>query len=217
MIYTYDILLNWTKEERLKEFYEWNLEDDLEHIKKMPIIRIRESLLKDLLTSKVKIDKTFLSKIKYKSESYFHNEIDVIDYAVIVTTEKKALALELDNEGNVMYKSSLLIDEEEEVLEIGEDLVVMDIPYEVITKNKKVSYLTRKEEEEKKFLIKEIKKIKQNKERSKLNYLYKEFFVDNVESFNDKLTLLEKEISKDYNSFHHNLYNLLKLSTIKKK
>ena len=217
MIYTYDILLNWTKEERLKEFYEWNLEDDLEHIKKMPIIRIRESLLKDLLTSKVKIDKTFLSKIKYKSESYFHNEIDVIDYAVIVTTEKKALALELDNEGNIMYKSSLLIDEEEEVLEIGEELVIMDIPYEVITKNKKVSYLTRKEEEEKKLLIKEIKKIKQNKERSKLNYLYKEFFVDNVESFNDKLTLLEKEISKDYNSFHHNLYNLLKLSTIKKK
>ena len=217
MIYTYDILLNWTKDDRLKEFFEWNLEDDLEHIKKMPIIRIRESLLKDLLTSKVKIDKTFLSKIKYKSESYFHNEIDVIDYAVIVTTEKKALALELDNEGNIMYKSSLLIDEEEEVLEIGEELVIMDIPYEVITKNKKVSYLTRKEEEEKKFLIKEIKKIKQNKERSKLNYLYKEFFVDNVESFNDKLTLLEKEISKDYNSFHHNLYNLLKLSTIKKK
>lgn len=217
MIYTYDILLNWTKEERLKEFYEWTLEDDLEHIKKMPIIRIRESLLKDLLTSKVKIDKTFLSKIKYKSESYFHNEIDVIDYAVIVTTEKKALALELDNEGNVMYKSSLLIDEEEEVLEIGEDLVVMDIPYEVITKNKKVSYLTRKEEEEKKFLIKEMKKIKQNKEESKLNYLYKEFFIDDVESFNDKLTILEKEISKDYNSFHHNLYNLLKLSTIKKK
>ena len=176
MIYTYDILLNWTKGERLKEFYEWTLEDDLEHIKKMPIIRIRESLLKDLLTSKVKIDKSFLSKIKYKSESYFHNEIDVIDYAVIVTTLRKALALELDDEGNVMYKSSLLIDEEEEILEIGEDLVVMDIPYEVISKTNNISYLTRKEEEERRFLTKEIKKIKQNKEKSKLNYLYKEFF-----------------------------------------
>ena len=217
MIYTYDILLNWTKDERLKEFYEWNLEDDLEHIKRMPIIRIRESLLKDLLTSKVKIDKTFLSKIKYKTESYFHNEIDVIDYAVIVTTLRKALALELDNEGNVMYKSNLLIDEEEEVLEIGEELVVMDIPYKVISKNNKVSYLTRKEEEEKKFLTKELKKIKQNKEESKLNYLFKEFFIDDVDTFNDKLNVLEKEISKDYNSFHHKLYNLLKLSTIKKK
>ena len=217
MIYTYDILLNWTKEERLKEFYEWALEDDLEHIKKMPIIRIRESLLKDLLTSKVKIDKSFLSKIKYKSESYFHNEIDVIDYAFIVTTEKKSLALELDDEGNVMYKSSLLIDEEEEILEIGEDLVVMDIPYEVTSKTNNISYLTRKEEEERRFLTKEIKKIKQNKEKSKLNYLYKEFFIDDVESFNDKLTILENEISKDYNSFHHRLYNLLKLSAIKKK
>ena len=217
MIYTYDILLNWTKGERLKEFYEWTLEDDLEHIKKMPIIRIRESLLKDLLTSKVKIDKSFLSKIKYKSESYFHNEIDVIDYAFIVTTEKKSLALELDDEGNVMYKSSLLIDEEEEILEIGEDLVIMEIPYEVISKTNNISYLTRKEEEERRFLTKEIKKIKQNKEKSKLNYLYKEFFIDDVESFNDKLTILEKEISKDYNSFHHKLYNLLKLTTIKKK
>ena len=217
MIYTYDILLNWTKGERLKEFYEWNLEDDLEHIKKMPIIRISESFLKDLLTSKIKIDKSFLSKIKYKTESYFHNEIDVIDYAVIVTTLRKALALELDNEGNVMYKSNLLIDEEEEVLEIGEELVVMDIPYKVISKNNKVSYLTRKEEEEKKFLTKEIKKIKKNKEESKLNYLFKEFFIDNVDTFNDKLNVLEKEISKDYNSFHHKLYNLLKLSTIKKK
>ena len=217
MIYTYDILLNWTKNGRLKEFYEWNLEDDLEHIKKMPIIRISESFLKDLLTSKIKIDKSFLSKIKYKTESYFHNEIDVIDYAVIVTTLRKALALELDNEGNVMYKSNLLIDEEEEVLEIGEELVVMDIPYKIMSKNNKVSYLTRKEEEEKKFLTKELKKIKQNKEESKLNYLFKEFFIDNVDTFNDKLNVLEKEISKDYNSFHHKLYNLLKLSTIKKK
>ncbi len=217
MIYTYDILLNWTKDDRLKEFFEWNLEDDLEHIKKMPIIRIRESMLKDLLTSKIKMSKEFLSKIKYKTESYFHNDIDVIDYAVIVTTLKKSLALELDNEGNVIYKSNLLLDEEEEVLEIGEELMIMDIDYKVVSKNNKISYLTRKEEEEKKFLTKEIKKIKTNKEESKLNYLYKEFFSTELNNFNDKLKLIEKEISKDYSSFHHRLYNLLKLSTTKKK
>lgn len=217
MIYTYDILLNWTKDTKLLDFYEWTLEDDLEHIKKIPIIRISEVMLKDLLTSKIKIDKSFLFKIKCKTESYFHNEVDIIDYAVIVTTLKKAIALELDNEGNVIYKSNLLLDEEEEVLEIGEELVVMDIPYKVVKKNNKISYLTRKEEEEKKFLVKEIKKIKLNKEESKLNYLYKEFFTKEIDSFNDKLKLIEEEISKDYNKFHHKLYNLLKLSTIKKK
>ena len=217
MIYTYDILLNWTKDTRLKEFYEWNLEDDLEHIKKIPIIRVKDIVLKSLLTSKIKIDKTFLSKIKDKTESYFHNEIDVIDYAVIVTTSKKSLALELDNEGNVIYKSNLLLDEEEEVLEIGEELIPMDIPYKVISKSNKVSYLTRKEEEENKFLSREIKKIRQNKEESKLNYLYKEFFIDEGGDFNSKLMILEKEVSKEYNDFHHKLYNLLKLSAIKKK
>ena len=217
MIYTYDILLNWTKDYKLKEFYEWNLEDDLEHIKKIPIIRISEFVLKDLLTSKIKVDKNFLSKIKSKTESYFHNEIDTIDYAAIVTTPKKALALELDEEGNVTYKSSLLLDEEEEVLEIGEELVVMDIAYEVLKKNTKTSYLTRKEEEERKFLDREIKKIKINKEESKLNYLYKEFFTNEVNDFSTKLKIIEQEVSKDYNSFHHKLYNLLKLSTIKKK
>lgn len=217
MIYTYDILLNWTKDTKLLDFYEWTLEDDLEHIKKIPIIRISEVMLKDLLTSKIKIDKSFLFKIKCKTESYFHNEVDIIDYAVIVTTLKKAIALELDNEGNVIYKSNLLLDEEEEILEIGEELVVMDIPYKVVKKNNKIAYLTRKEEEEKKFLVKEIKKIKLNKEESKLNYLYKEFFTKEIDSFNDKLKLIEEEISKDYNKFHHKLYNLLKLSTIKKK
>ncbi len=217
MIYTYDILLNWTKEDRLKEFYEWTLDDDLEHIKKMPIIKIKDSLLKDLLTAKIKIDNSFLAKIKYKSEGYFQNDVDVIDYAFISTTSKKALALELDSSGNVMYRSNLLLDEEEEVLELSEDLVAMDIPYEVITKYNKISYLTRKEEEEKSFLIKELKKMKKKKEESKLNYLYKEFFIDKVDSFSERVNILEEEISKDYNDFHHNLYNLLKLSTIKKK
>lgn len=217
MIYTYDILLNWTKEERLKDFYEWDLEDDLEHIKKIPIIRISDAMLKDLLTSKIKIDKSFLPKIKLKTESYFHNEIDKIDYAVILTTTRKALALELDSEGNVTYKSNLLLDEEEEVLEIGEELMIMDIDYKVLKRNKKTSYLTRKEETEKNFLVKELKKIKINKEESKLNYLYKEFFSTEVKTFEDKLNILEKELNKDYNNFHHKLYALLKLSLIRKK
>ena len=217
MIYTYDILLNWTKDERGKDFYEWSLEDDLEHIKKIPIIKISEIMLKDILTSKIKINKQFLSKIKSKTESYFHNGIDKIDYAVIVSTNKKAIAIELDEEGNIIYKSHLLLDEEEEVLEMVEELTTTNIEYKILKKNSKINYLTRKEEEEQKFLEKEIKKIKANKEESKLNYLYKEFFAKDVNNFNTKLTILQEEISKEYNSFHHKLYNLLKLSTIKKK
>lgn len=217
MIYTYDILLNWTNEERLKEFFEWNLEDDLEHIKKIPIIRVSDKFIKDLITSKLKIDTNFLPKIKNKAESYFHNEIDTIDYAVIFTNGKLAIAVELDEDGITSYKSTMLLDEEEEVLDMSEELVLLDINYVILKRNKKYSYLTREEEKEKEFLTKELKKIKEKKEEAKINYLYKEFFNDDNISYDLKLKTLQNEIEKEYNSFHNKLYKLLKLSTIRKK
>ncbi len=217
MIYTYDILLNWTKDDRLKEFFEWNLEDDLEHIKKIPIIKVSDRFIKDLLTSKLKVDKSLLLKIKNKTESYFHNDIDVIDYATIFTNGKVSLAVELDEEGLTAYKSTMLLDEEEEVLDMSEELVLFNINYEVIKRNKKYSYLTRKEEEEKEFLSKELKKIKDKKEEAKINYLYKEFFNDDNISYDLKLKKLQTEVDKDYNIFHNKLFKLLKLTTIRKR
>lgn len=217
MIYTYDILLNWTKNLQLIEFYEWNLEDDLEHIKKIPIFRVSDKVIKDLLTSKLKIDISFLSKIKNKAEGYFHNDIDIIDYAVIVSNNKKAIALELNNKGEVLYKSAMLLDEEEEVLDIVEELEKTDLKYEVLDRSKEELYLTRREKEIKDFLLKELKKIKSNKEISKLNYLYEEFFSKENLDFATKIDKLKLEIEKDYNDFHNKLYSLLKLTTIKKK
>ena len=217
MIYTYDILLNWTEELRLKEFYEWSLDDDLEHIKKIPLIRVSDNFIKDLLVSKIKLDKNFLIKIKDRAEGYFHNDIDIIDYAVIVATSKKALALELDEDGVILYKSSLLLDEEEEVLEMIEELKTTEVNYEILKRNKNINYLTRKEEKEKNFLLKEINKIKVNKEDAKLNYLYQEFFEEIEDGFDKKLKKLDEEVKKDNSSFNSKLFNLLKLATIKKK
>ena len=217
MIYTYDILLNWTKNLHLIEFFEWNLEDDLEHIKKIPIFRVSDKVIKDLLTSKLKIDISFLSKIKNKAEGYFHNDIDIIDYAVIVSNNKKAIALELNNKGEVLYKSAMLLDEEKEVLDIVEELEKTDLKYEILDSSKEELYLTRREKEIKVFLLKELKKIKSNKEISKLNYLYEEFFSKENLDFVSKIDELKLEIEKDYNEFHNKLYSLLKLTTIKKK
>ena len=217
MIYTYDILLNWTKELRLKEFYEWSLDDDLEHIKKIPLIRVSDNFIKDLLVSKIKLDKNFLIKIKDRAEGYFHNDIDIIDYAVIVASSKKALALELDEDWVIIYKSSLLLDEEEEVLEMIEELKTTEVNYEILKRNKNINYLTRKEEKEKNFLLKEINKIKVNKEDAKLNYLYQEFFEEIEDGFDKKLKKLDEEVKKDNSSFNSKLFNLLKLATIKKK
>ena len=87
---------------------------------------------------------------------------------------------------------------------------------EIIKSCKDIKYLTRKEEQEIKFLERELKKIKAKREEAKLNYIYKEFFSSDNPDFNFKYTKLEKELQKDYNSFHSKLYNLLKLTVSKK-
>ena len=71
--------------------------------------------------------------------------------------------------------------------------------------------------EEKEFLSKELKKIKDKKEEAKINYLYKEFFNDDNISYDLKLKKLQTEVDKDYNIFHNKLFKLLKLTTIRKR
>ena len=216
MIYIYDILLNWTKNLKLREYFEWQINDDLEHIKRIPLIKVSDNLIKDLLVSKIRIEKSFLTKIKDKTEGYFKNDVDIVEYAAIVFNDKKAIAVELDETGLVCYKSAMLIDEEDEVLSMGEGLTPLELDYEILKSCKETKYLTRKEEQEIKFLEKELKKIKTNREEAKLNYLYKEFFSSDNPDFNSKLIKLEKELQKDYNNFHSKLYSLLKLTVSKK-
>lgn len=212
MIYTYDILLNWAKGDMINEFYEWNLDDDLEHIKKIPLVKVSDIAIKDILTSLVKVDKDFLGKIKNKTQSYFHNDIDIIEYAVIVSNGKRAVALELDSDGVVLYKSLMLLDEEEEVLTDTLELALTNIKYDVIKKYQDNNYLTRYEKGVYNYLEKEVKKLNIEKDRAKINYLYSEFFVNDSLDIKTKFLFLVKELDKEYGSFHEKLYQLLKLS-----
>ncbi len=217
MIYIYDILLNWSKGAMINEFYEWSLDDDLEHIKKIPLVKVSDMTIKDMLTSLVKVDKEFLGKIKNKTQSYFHNDIDIIDYAVIVSNGKRALALELDGDGLILYKSLMLLDEEEEVLTDTLELTLTDIKYEVIKRYCDNNYLTRYERGVYNYLEKEVKKLNVKRDGAKINYLYSEFFVDDSLDIKTKFLFLLKELDKEYGSFHEKLYQLLKLSNSKLK
>lgn len=217
MIYIYDILLNWSKGATINEFYEWSLDDDLEHIKKIPLVKVSDMTIKDMLTSLVKVDKEFLGKIKNKTQSYFHNDIDIIDYAVIVSNGKRALALELDGDGFILYKSLMLLDEEEEVLTDTLELTLTDIKYEVIKRYCDNNYLTRYERGVYNYLEKEVKKLNIKRDEAKINYLYSEFFVDDSLDIKTKFLFLLKELDKEYGIFHEKLYQLLKLSNSKLK
>ncbi len=199
MIYIYDILLNLRQIDDALEFYEWREDDGIEHIKKVPLFKVSKTLIEDLFTNKLQLDITILSKIRNKAICYFNGETKQIPYLVLLSDGRKCFAIELDNKGNTLYKSSLLLDEEEEVLEMTEELVEMPIGYKKTKINNSKDQLTRFEKDNQKFLLRELERIKDNKEE--INYLYEEYFDNNLTSIEDKFNTLKDNIYKGSSNY----------------
>lgn len=199
MIYIYDILLNLRQMDEGLEFYEWKEDDLIEHIKKVPLFKVSKTLIEDLFTNKLQLDITILPKIRNKAICYFNGETKQIPYLVLLSDGRKCFAIELDNKGNTLYKSSLLLDEEEEVLEMTEELVELPIGYKKTKLKNNKDQLTRFEKDNQKFLLRELEKIKDNKEE--INYLYEEYFDNNLTSIEDKFNTLKDNVYIGSNNY----------------
>ncbi len=199
MIYIYDILLNLRQIDEGLEFYEWKEDDLIEHIKKVPLFKVSKTLIEDLFTNKLQLDITILPKIRNKAICYFNGETKQIPYLVLLSDGRKCFAIELDNKGNTLYKSSLLLDEEEEVLEMTEELVELPIGYKKTKIKNNKDQLTRFEKDNQKFLLRELEKIKDNKEE--INYLYEEYFDNNLTSIEDKFNTLKDNVYIGSNNY----------------
>ena len=65
MIYIYDILLNFNTS--LIEFFEWKENDLIKYIKKIPIYKVSDDFLYNLVNNEIKIESNFLNNIKDKT------------------------------------------------------------------------------------------------------------------------------------------------------
>ena len=139
-----------------------------------------------------------------------------LEYAVLVSDLNKVIALEFDKKGVVISKSSLLLDEEEEIIEEAYDLKEEQIPYIVQSKIKKDHFLTRAEIKKQRYLLKEIKNLYKDKNSDKLIYLYEELYKKDNLSLQDKYLKLKLDIEENYSSIHNNLYEIVRLTYIKK-
>ena len=68
MNYIYDILLNFNTS--LYDFYEWNDNDDITHIRKMPVFKVNTQMIEDIKHHKIEVESKFLNKIKSKTEMF---------------------------------------------------------------------------------------------------------------------------------------------------
>lgn len=215
MTYIYDVLLNFTEDERVYEFFEWEKDDEVEHIKRIPLYRVSTKSLEEILTHNIILNIDFLEEIKDKTLSYKKN-IN-LEYAMLVTDLNKIIALEFNNKGKIIARSNLLLDEEEEIIEEAYDVLEEKIIYTLDNKIKRTSFLTRKEEKQQKYLIQEINYLYKEKLYDKLNFLYNELYTKDNIPIDKKYEILIQDLTNNYNYKHNNLYEIVRLTYTKKQ
>ena len=215
MIYVYDIILNWS-DDKVYEFFEWELNDDLEHIKRIPLFKVNSKILDDVLNYNFQIDNDFLNKVYNLTEIYTSNNVEKIEYASLFSDGVRTIAIEFSNDGKSICRSKLLLDEEQEVEILSNKLVEFDIKIKTYDKIENNLFTTRLESEIKKILTIEINDSYNKGNFDKLKYLYFEYFgreQDDIEMIYKKLL---SSIDKEINYSHNKIYEVVKLSYLNK-
>lgn len=204
MNYIYDILLNF--DTNLYDFYDWNTTDDITHIRKVPVFKINNKTYRDIKYNKIKVEQNFVTKIKKRCETFEDRQI--IDEVSLFSNGKEAIAIKFEN-GINKYKSLLLLDEEEEIIEACERMNYSLINYEVIEKSRGFLFETKKEYEKKIYLNEEINRLVLQKEEEKLKYIFFECFNKKEEDLSKIVEELNKNISNE--KISNTLESLFKL------
>ena len=93
MNYYYDIVLNF--QEKNYMFYEWEEEDSIDIIKKIPIFQVNIKTFKDLINNEINVDLEFLKSIENRTE--LKNK--TLKYVALFASKNGSIALEFNNEG----------------------------------------------------------------------------------------------------------------------
>ena len=217
MIYIYDILLNFCDNDLVYDFYEWDNKDNIENIKRIKLLGIDKKIFDDLLNYECKVDTDFLLKIYKTCEVYSSKKVKILDYAMLVSDGERVIALEFNKEGDIIYKSKLLMDEEDEIAELATNLEIYNINYIKGKRVLKTRFFTRYELVIRNYLYHEIEDSYKNKKYDKLKYLYQEYFDKDSTSYKKIKEELIDSIKDKIDNKHINLYNLLRLTTKKKQ
>lgn len=206
MNYYYDVLLNF--QDNYYMFYEWDEFDTIEYFKKIPLFYVDTKTLANMILKIVKVDKEFLEIIENKTKLKQNKNLK---YNCILSDGKNSVALEFNEDGKVINKSSLTIEDELNINEFIYSISKSKINYDII--NDDVFFKeTRQELKVKKILKLEIDTMYEKKNYSKLKYIYLEWFdeiLDNIEiMYNNMIDKINGKLTdKEYH-----IYELIKIS-----
>ncbi len=198
MTYIYDIALNF--QDNYYQFFEWNKHDKIKNLSKLPIYHVTDEDILNFKNNKVKVDISTIQK--FKEENNKRGKIILLVSNSIIT-----IGLLFDLEGNVLKKSSLIYEEEDEANDIAMHLPLTKITYQEIIPINEENKL-RIEIEKKETLI---HYIKENQDKILLKYLYYEYFHRENNNLEQIKEYLLNEIEKNWTKKQNDLYHLVSL------
>ena len=198
MKYIYDIVLNF--QNNYYEFYEWKRKDNIKNITRIPIYRVSSEDILILKSNKIKISSSFLNRIKEDNKKYKK-------IICLVSNTKVSIGLLFDDKGNLLKRSSLIYEEEDEVNDISKDLDITKIEY--IENEEKLPTSTLRIDIERKESLADF--IDNTNDLKILKYLYYEYFYKECNNIQKIKKELKKEIDKDWTKKQKNLYHTISL------
>ena len=186
MDYIYDIVLNF--HHNYYDFFEWKPTDKLINIKKILVYRVNDKDYLSLKYNDVILERSLLPK-----------QIKVF----LVTNGVEVMGILLDSEGKIIKRSSLLLDESDEILEDKDEIKQLTIKYKT-NKLKQHSSESRIITEKSNYLKKYFSKLDLEKDEYLLKYIYYDIYneeEENIKKVYKRLTeLMKKDINKIYDS-----------------
>ncbi len=205
MNYYYDLVLNFN--ETAFMFYEWNENDVIELIKKIPLFSVNNKVLKDLIYNEIVVDKEFLNLIEDKCEL----KNGTLKYVALFASKNGAIALEFNNDGKSISRSFLQVDDEIGVTEMLYTIPLFKFDY-TLGQKIKINKNLRIEEDIKKFIELEIDSLYKKGNFDKLKYLYNEWFLKDSDDLSIIYKDMKEKLKGDLTDKEMNIYNLIRLS-----
>lgn len=203
MNFIYDIVLNFNKD--YYDFFEWNKKDSIVNIKKIPLFIVNNDIFNSMKSDFVTVNTDFIDSIKDKTYTYNRQKIG---NSCLLSNGKQVIGVLFNEKGDLIKRSSLLLDEEDEVLDeiYNDDITNIDIVK--IKKGKSNDTVNRVQKEKKDFLIRYINR---EKNVTNLKYLYYDYFEKDEENSNKIRDILINEIKNNWNKKFDSFYEVVKI------
>ena len=209
MSYIYDVLANFS--ECFFEFFDWNDDDNIVHIKRLPVLKVGFEFFNKVKYHDVIVSKDLLDKI-YRKTDFFKIDKSKYSYVCSFCDGNEAIIINFSSDGHVLGRSSFLIDEEKAVLDLSECMIACNYDIVSLKENDYFVFKTRKEIFDSDYFINELKKMSEGK----IRYLYYECFNEYENDVQKIFSRISCVLENNFSSICFKIDNFLKLTSFNK-